>query len=121
MRRLHHFGRARLLPSLALLAIFGTAHDGAAVEVDAAATNCTARRCCTCPNDYCPKPLPCVPCAPLGKCDCYCPKPLPCPPCPLRYCGPNDYCPKPCCLYLPPCWPAWYSCGSLECERTTKQ
>lgn len=52
--------------------------------------DCICPRCC---DDYCPKPLPCVPrvCA-LG-CDDYCPK---CPPWVRRLCcfGCDDYCPK---------------------------
>jgi hypothetical protein len=33
----------------------------------------------TCHDDYCPKPLPCVPlCWPKSCCDDYCAKPLPC-------------------------------------------
>ena len=98
-----------------VLLIVASARLAAAAESGPISTCCEARSCCTCPDNYCPKPLPCVPCAPLGQCDCYCPKPMPCTS-PLRYCGPNDYCPKPCCLYLPPCWPAWYSCGALECD-----
>src|SRR3990172_4664755 len=102
MWRTTPFGRVRLLSSLALLMIIGFAHRGRATDVGPIATGCDARSCCVCPDDYCPKPLPCVPCAPLGKCDCYCPKPLPCPPCPLRYCAPNDYRPKPYCFHLTP-------------------
>jgi hypothetical protein len=82
-------------------------------DLGPATSCCDARRCCTCPDNYCPKPQPCVPGAPWGCCDDYCPKPMPCAQ-PLRYCGPDDYCPKPCCLYLPPCWPTWYSCGAAR-------
>jgi hypothetical protein len=51
---------------------------------------------CGCPDDYCPKPLPCVPCLKLGGvADDYCPKPWPCIPC-WRPCGvADDYCTKP--------------------------
>ena len=58
-------------------------------------TGCAATPCC-CPDDYCRKPLPCLPCVPLqGCCNDYCPKPPPCVgglclPC----CG-DDYCRKP--------------------------
>ena len=90
-----------------VLATWGPACGGESV-----APTCEARSCCVCPDDYCPKPLPCVPCAPRGKCDNYCRKPLPCAPCVGGYCGPDDYCPKPCNFYLPPCWPAWYTCGA---------
>ena len=75
---------------------------------------CEPRSCCTCCDNYCPKPQPCVPCAPLGCCNDYCAKPYPCPPCRLCYCRPNDYCPKPYCLNLSCCWPAWYSCGQTD-------
>ena len=121
------FGSAGASPSpglklllLAGLAIGGFAETGAATDTGPIATHCEARSCCNCRDDYCPKPLPCVPCAPLGKCDCYCPKPLPCLPCDLHYCAPDDYCPKPCCLYLPPCWPAWYTCGAPNCAPAAK-
>ena len=46
--------------------------------------------------NYCPKPLPCVSCAPVhGISVNYCPKPLPCVSCaPVRGVAVN-YCPKP--------------------------
>ena len=91
-----------------------------AAEIGPSAPCCEARCCCTCPDDYCPKPLPCVPCVLLGKCDCYCRKPMPCPPCPLGYCGPNDYCPKPYSICLPLCSPAWYTCGAVQCTPAAK-
>src|SRR5262245_23643457 len=50
---------------------------------------------CWCPDDYCPKTLPCVSCTPKGCVDDYCPKTLPCvPPC-AGGCV-DDYCPKNC-------------------------
>jgi hypothetical protein len=66
-----------------------------------------------CPDDYCRKPMPCVPCPPPCCCpDDYCRKPMPCVPCLPPNCCPDDYCRKPMpCL----CWPASpvkYSCGS---------
>ena len=69
------------------------------------------RPCPCCPNDYCPKKLPPVPCR--VKCCCpddYCPKRLPIP-CPLKYCGPDDYCCKPCPPVPLPCAPPWFTCG----------
>jgi hypothetical protein len=63
-----------------------------------------AQRCCAkcaagpcwCPDDYCPKPLPCPPCKDCNCCcDDYCPKPMPCPPCKDCNCCCDDYCPKP--------------------------
>jgi hypothetical protein len=111
--RLSICGRARLLPSLALIAILGSANLGQATETGPQLQCSEPRSCCLCPDDYCPKLQPCVPCAPLGCCNDYCPKLMPCT-APLIYCGPNDYCPKPCCFYLPPCWPAWYSCGTAQ-------
>jgi hypothetical protein len=67
--------------------------------------------CCPCcPDDYCPKKLPCAPCpVHSGGRDDYCPKSLPVP-CPLKYCGHDDYCPKACPTHLPPCSPPWYTC-----------
>jgi hypothetical protein len=81
---------------------------------------CEPRSCCTCCDNYSPKPQPCVPCAPMGCCDDYCPKPYPCPPCRICCFGPNDYCPKPFCFNLPCCWPAWYSCGAPACSDSSK-
>lgn len=48
-----------------------------------------------CADDYCRKPLPCIPCLPRnGTCDDYCRPPLPCLPC-LPRCGTcDDYCRK---------------------------
>jgi hypothetical protein len=64
-----------------------------------------------CPDDYCRKPMPCVPC-PRGCCpDTYCPKPIPSVPCPNACWYPDDYCRKPIpCLSWPPS-PIRYSCG----------
>lgn len=84
----------------------------AAAETGPMTTCCDARSCCVCCDDYCPKPMPCVRCAPLGCCDDYCPKLMPWTK-PLCYCGPNDYCPKPW-ICVRPCWPAWYSCGAPD-------
>jgi hypothetical protein len=95
---------------LALLMVAVLTPSSIAADTGPVATCCDARSCCTCCDNYCPKLLPCVPCAPRGCCDSYCPKPMPWTK-PLCYCGPNDYCPKPC-IYVPPCWPAWYSCGA---------
>ena len=73
--------------------------------------------CCTCPNNYCRKPLPFAPCL-AGCCpNCYCPKPLPYSPPASPVCC-NNYYPKP--LICPPklCEP-WYTCGMLvrSCSR----
>jgi hypothetical protein len=115
MRRAIVVGRARLLPSLGFVLAVAIAHNTLSAEIGPATRCCETYRCRTCPDNYCPKPQPCVPCAPLGCCNDYCPKPLPCLPCPLCYCAPNDYCPKPYCLNLSPCWPAWYTCGAMNC------
>ena len=73
-------------------------------------TRCASIPCCCC-DDYCRKPLPCVPCLTFApSCNAYCRKPEPCLPC---YCPgwcPDTYCPKP----LPKfCWPVlneFYRC-----------
>ncbi|HZZ82712.1 MAG TPA: hypothetical protein VFE62_29710 [Gemmataceae bacterium] len=63
-----------------------------------------------CPNDYLPKPLPCVPRVPCGGPDDYCKKPLPCVP-RVPCGGPDDYCKKPLpCLLCPPVSP-FLRCG----------
>jgi len=84
-----------------------------------AATGCTPRPW-WCPDDYRPKPCPCV-CrsCPCGCCDDYCAKPAPCV-CPPLACGCcDDYCPKPApCVRWPCAWPAWFKCPPpLPCGR----
>ena len=86
---------AAMTRTSAILLLLALAGGVFASDMTGDGTRCDARRCCTCPDDYCPKPLPCVPCAPRGCCDDYCAKPLPCVPCALRGCC-DDYCPKPC-------------------------
>jgi hypothetical protein len=83
-------------------------------------TRCAVFPCC-CPDDYCRKPMPCIPCVRLqGCCDDYCPKPEPCAP---RFCTPrcpDDYCPKP----LPQlCWPVnkqFYRCPPSPASSQTE-
>jgi hypothetical protein len=74
---------------------------------------CNSALMLCCPNDYCRKPMPCVPCPQPGRCpDDYCRKPMPCVPCPQASRCPDDYCRKPMpCLCWPPL-PVKYSCGS---------
>ena len=56
---------------------------------------CAAAPCC-CPDDYCRKPFPCIPCPPARGCvDDYCKKPSPCIPCPPARGCVDDYCKKP--------------------------
>lgn len=121
------FARLRLaLVSAALSALWLSAAPAEDVSPPASVASCDnsdycqLRSCCTCCDNYCPKPQPCVPCAPLGCCNDYCAKPYPCPPCRLCYCGLNDYCPKPYCFNLSCCWPAWYSCGAIDCPSRTE-
>ncbi|NLF70591.1 MAG: hypothetical protein GX575_16290 [Candidatus Anammoximicrobium sp.] len=63
-----------------------------------------------CANDYCRKPQPCIPCAPLPTaCDDYCRKPTPYIPCfHYQWCA-DDYCRKPlpqlCCPVNGSCCP----------------
>jgi len=79
-------------------------------------TRCAAVAC-RCPDNYCPKPCPCIPCPALpASPDCYCPKPPPCPPCLCLSWCPDNYCPKPCPQF---CWPVnrqFYRCGPDDCE-----
>lgn len=72
---------------------------------------------CCCPDDYCRKPFPCLPCPSLrGCCDDYCRKPMPCVPCEFPRGCCDDYCRKP----LPKlCWPvdrSQYRCGPPACR-----
>jgi hypothetical protein len=63
-----------------------------------------------CPDDYCPKALPCVPRNLCGCIDDYCPKTLPCVPSNLPGCT-DDYWRKKCPLYLGALCEPWYHCG----------
>jgi hypothetical protein len=108
-----------MIRCLATMALLAMAVVVEAADIGPVSNYCDARRCCTCPDSYCPKPQPCVPCALRGCCDDYCPKPMPCT-ASLRYCGCDDYCPKPSCIRLPPCWPAWYSCGAPSSNSITE-
>ena len=77
---------------------------------------CLPKACC--PDDYCRKPVPHVPCQSHCCCkDDYCRKPLPHVPCLSSCCCPDDYCPKPC----PPCPPHLcqqdYTCGPCETKH----
>lgn len=105
---------ASFLALLLLLSLGQIASAGEACDKPLGGTlQCT--RCavlpCVCPDDYCRKPMPCIPCpAPCGCVDDYCPKPMPCIPCPVPCVCPDDYCRKP----LPNfCWPVnslFYRC-----------
>jgi hypothetical protein len=67
--------------------------------------------CPCCPDDYCPKPMPLVPCpVHCAGPDDYCYKPLPST-CPVKCGGPDDYCRKPLPMPPSPCSPPWYTCG----------
>lgn len=71
------------------------------------------RPCCSCVDDYCRKPMPVVPPYKYPYCgkDDYCAKPMPVVPLyKYPYCGKDDYCPKPCTMWLPRCYPTWYTC-----------
>jgi hypothetical protein len=78
---------------------------------------CSGASLLYCGDDYCRKPLPCVPCPVPGcRCDDYCRKPLPCVPCPAVGCCCDDYCRKPMpCLCWPP--PAVKYCCGLAADR----
>jgi hypothetical protein len=75
---------------------------------------CCGKPCPSCPNDYCPKSLPLVPCpSRIHGPDDYCPKRLPCTR-PVTCFGADDYCPRPCPITVPRCPPPWYSCGACR-------
>jgi hypothetical protein len=76
------------------------------------------QRQCWCPDDYCPKTLPCVPPTARGCVDDYCPKALPWVPPNARGCV-DDYCPRPCPLWLGKWCESWYRCG--PCPGTHPQ
>jgi hypothetical protein len=69
---------------------------------------------CNCPDDYCPKPMPCVACghATVG-CDDYCAKPAPCPPADRDTVWCDDYCEKE--WLAQPCQPL----PGASCSRGT--
>jgi len=89
--------------------------DGVCIPARGSACDRSLMLCC--PDDYCSKRLPCVPCARMTCC-CgdNCGKPFP-RICCVTCCGPDDYCPKPLpCL----CWPALpapLSCGGRTCTQ----
>jgi hypothetical protein len=77
---------------------------------------CATTPCC-CPDDYCPKPEPCVRCVPRSCCpDDYCPKPQPCVPCVPRSCCPDTYCPKPAPNLCIPLNRDFQRCGGCGCD-----
>jgi hypothetical protein len=76
------------------------------------------QRCCWCPDDYCAKPLPCVPPNAKGCVDDYCRKPLPCVPPNAKGCV-DDYCPRTCPLFLGRLCEPWYTCGP-PCGGTSR-
>jgi hypothetical protein len=77
----------------------------------------------TCPDDYSPKPLPCV--RPTHGClpDDYCAKTMPRVPCATKACGADDYSRKPFSFCVPPSFRPWYSCGpgAAACEGCGKK
>ena len=91
---------ARCLCVLATILSLGLAGELRAADSAARLEHGTPGRLipasCCCPDDYGPKPLPCIK-GPAGGCcpDDYCPKPLPRIRCPLPGSCPDDYCPKP--------------------------
>lgn len=68
-------------------------------------------RCC--PDDYSPKPVPCV--RPVSACclDTFCRKPCLVLPCRTNACCPDDYCPKPFPETCRTPYNPWYKCISL--------
>ena len=109
---------ASILAMLCLFSFGGTVLAGGLLSKTIAGgqcSSCCATPCC-CPNDYCRKPMPCVPCpVPRGCADTYCRKPMPCVPCPAP-CGCGEtYCPKPFPdLCRPRDW-QFYRCPPPEC------
>ncbi len=92
---------SRLIWCLGVLSLLCLAECSAAAELcsgslgrDLRCTRCATIPCC-CPDDYCRKPFPCVPCPPqLTSANDYCRKPLPCLPClRMSWCA-DDYCRK---------------------------
>jgi hypothetical protein len=80
----------------------------------------TGPACPTCPEDYCSKCLPAVPCA-MGPCgpNDYCPKTLPTV-CPVKCFGANDYCSKALPALWKCCYPPWFTCGSASCAKPAR-
>lgn len=116
--------------STALTAFFVVACLGARLLMGEAAetrgesarhANCCAPMPC-CPDNYCKKPMPCIPCPKwCGSPDDYCKKPMPCIPCP-NWCGcPDNYCKKPMPnLCLPRNW-QFYRCPPCESPYYAQQ
>jgi len=82
-------------PACAALRVSSRGPLAQAIGDQRCCAQCAAQPC-WCPDDYCPKPQPCVPCPNYCVCpDTYCPKPQPCVPCPNYCVYPDTYCPKP--------------------------
>ena len=103
-----------LAAAVSIVSHTAMAVDGVCAPPSGSAYGSALMLCC--PDDFCRKPVPCVPCALMTDCcDDYRCKPLPCliklPPC----CCAEDYCRKP----LPSlCWPRLsgpLSCGAHNC------
>lgn len=85
-------------------------------------SDCRALACC--PDDYCRKSMPLLPCRPCGQCDDYCRKKPPAIAC-FNDCGIDDYCRKPAPCACRPlnfnlfrCVPTLPMCSSSACELT---
>jgi hypothetical protein len=92
---------ASLLAVLALFCVGGDVPAGEGCSKSLKGQLCCARCAtmpCGCPDDYCRKPMPRIPCLPRCGCaDDYCRKPMPC-----------------------LCWPVdrqFYRCAPPECGR----
>jgi hypothetical protein len=73
---------------------------------------CPATLLSGCPNDYCRKPCPFIPClSPWHGPNDYCRKPCPFIPCLELWHGPNDYCRKPMPALCRPLCADHYICG----------
>lgn len=85
--------------------------SGTALAKERAPGCCPALPHFCCPDDYQPKPWPCLPRpTTCGYCDDYCRKPLPGLPCPNGCYCPDNYCAKP--FPSAPCCPPsrWLKC-----------
>jgi hypothetical protein len=69
---------------------------------------------CCCPDDYCPKKLPCCPPCTRGCIDDYCCKKLPCVSPNPRGCV-DDYCRKTCPIIVGSNCEARFTCGPPHC------
>ena len=88
---------ARCISAALVVAFFGQNEIALACQQQIGDETCDGCQQISCEsNDYCSKPIPCLPGPPITSCpDDYCARPTPCVTVPARSSCADDYCPKP--------------------------